>query len=279
VVLNVGLAHVGEFGSREAIAAAKGELVEALPADGVAVLNADDPLVAAMATRTRARVLTFGLGSADVRATEVRLLDGRPVFLLTTPAGAVEVRLPLHGVHHVGNALAAAAVGHELGMPVEQIAAALDGAVPRSRWRMEVTTRADGVTVVNDAYNANPDSMRAALGATVAIAGGRRRWAVLGEMRELGESSAAEHEALGRLVADMDISRLIVVGEGARPTLAGALRARSWPHPPEFATDVEAAVALLRADLAPADVVLVKASRAVGLERVAAALLDQQVIA
>jgi UDP-N-acetylmuramoyl-tripeptide--D-alanyl-D-alanine ligase len=276
VVLNVGLAHVGEFGSRQAIAAAKGELVEALPADGVAVLNADDPLVTAMAARTAARVLTFGLGPADVRATEVRLLDGRPVFELATPAGSAEVRLPLHGAHHVGNALAAAAVGHDLGMSAGQIAAALGAAVPRSRWRMEVTTRADGVTVVNDAYNANPDSMRAALAATVAIAGERRRWAVLGEMRELGESSAAEHAALGRLVADMDISRLIVVGEGARPTLAGALGARSWTHEPEFAVDVDAAVGLLRAQLVPADVVLVKASRAIGLERVAAELLAER---
>jgi UDP-N-acetylmuramoyl-tripeptide--D-alanyl-D-alanine ligase len=274
VVLNVGLAHVGEFGSREAIAAAKGELVEALPADGVAVLNADDPLVAAMAGRTAARVLTFGLGSADVRATDVRLDDGRPVFTLTTPAGSAPVALPLHGAHHVGNALAAAAVGHELGISSSQIAAALAAAAPRSRWRMEVTTRADGVTVVNDAYNANPDSMRAALAATVAIAGQRRRWAVLGEMRELGESSHAEHEALGRLVADMDISRLVVVGEGARPTLAGALEGRSWSAPPAFVADVAGAVDLLRAELAPADVVLVKASRAAGLERVAEALLE-----
>jgi len=277
VVLNVGLAHVGEFGSREAIAAAKGELVEALPADGVAVLNADDPLVAAMAARTAARVLTFGSGAAHVRATDARLVDGRPVFVLTTPAGSAEVRLSLHGAHHVGNALAAAAVGHELGMSPTRIAASLNAARPRSRWRMEVTTRADGVTVVNDAYNANPDSMRAALAATVAIAGERRRWAVLGEMRELGESSAAEHEALGRLVADMDISRLIVVGEGARPTLAGARQARAWTREPQFAADVEGALGLLRAELAPADVVLVKTSRAVGLERVAAALLEEQV--
>ncbi|MBV9831952.1 MAG: UDP-N-acetylmuramoyl-tripeptide--D-alanyl-D-alanine ligase, partial [Marmoricola sp.] len=276
VVLNVGLAHVGEFGSREAIAEAKGELVEALPADGVAVLNADDPLVAAMAARGAARVLTFGFGAADVRATDVRLDAGRPVFMLNTPAGSALVALPLHGAHHVGNALAAAAVGHELGMTPMQIAAALANAEPRSRWRMEVTTRPDGVTVVNDAYNANPDSMRAALAATVAIAGQRRRWAVLGEMRELGDSSTAEHEALGRLVADMDISRLVVVGEGARPTLAGALATRSWAQAPSFVADVESAVDLLRAELAPADVVLVKASRAAGLERVAAALLEGQ---
>ncbi|HEY2834901.1 MAG TPA: UDP-N-acetylmuramoyl-tripeptide--D-alanyl-D-alanine ligase [Sporichthyaceae bacterium] len=275
VVLNVGVAHVGEFGSRQNIALAKGELVEALPAHGAAVLNADDPLVAGMAPRTRARVVTFGLRGAQVTAADVTLDAGRARFELVTPAGRAPVALQLHGAHQVGNALAAAAVGHEAGMTAEEISTALGAAGPRSRWRMEVSTRADGLTVVNDAYNANPDSMRAALAATVAIAGDRRRWAVLGEMRELGESSAAEHEALGRLVADMDISRLLVVGEGARATLAGAQRARTWAHEPAFAPDAEAALAILRAELRTTDVVLVKASRAVGLERIAAGLLEE----
>jgi UDP-N-acetylmuramoyl-tripeptide--D-alanyl-D-alanine ligase len=275
VVLNVGLAHVGEFGSREKIAQAKGELVEALPAQGTAVLNADDPLVAGMASRTRARVVTFGLTAADVTAEDVTLDAGRPRFVLITPAGRAAVELQLHGGHQVANALAAAAVGHELGMSAEQVAAALRAAGPRSRWRMEVNTRSDGLVVVNDAYNANPDSMRAALAATMAIAADRRSWAVLGEMRELGESSAAEHEALGRVVADMEISRLLVVGEGARATLTGALRARTWAEEPAFAPDAEAALAILRAELRTTDVVLVKASRAVGLERVAAGLLEE----
>ena len=276
VVLNVGVAHVGEFGSREAIAAAKGELVEALPPDGVAVLNADDPLVAAMAPRTSARVLTYGRApGADVTATGVELdRAGRPRFTLVTPAGRAEVALTLHGEHHVSNALAAAAVAHELGMPVGAVAAALSAAAPRSRWRMEVTERPDGVTVVNDAYNANPDSMRAAVAALVAIAGPRRSWAVLGEMRELGASSAAEHDALGRLVADTAVQRLVVVGEGARAAHAGALGARRWEEEPVYVPDADGAVALLRRELRPDDVVLVKASRAAGLEQVAAALLD-----
>ncbi|GAA0618594.1 UDP-N-acetylmuramoyl-tripeptide--D-alanyl-D-alanine ligase [Sporichthya brevicatena] len=278
VVLNVGVAHVGEFGSREAIAQAKGELVEALPADGVAVLNADDPLVAAMASRTTARVVTYGLGdgpgdAADVRAEGVTLVDGRARYTLVTPAGSAEVALGLHGAHHVPNSLAAAAVALELGLTPAAIAAALTAATPRSRWRMEVTTRPDGVTVVNDAYNANPDSMRAALEALVAIAGERRSWAVLGEMRELGESSAAEHAAVGRLVADMNISRLVVVGDGARAAHDGALGARAWAQEPVFVPDTVAATALLARELAPADVVLVKASRAAGLEQVAEALL------
>jgi UDP-N-acetylmuramoyl-tripeptide--D-alanyl-D-alanine ligase len=279
VVLNVGVAHVGEFGSREVIAQAKGELVEALPADGTAVLNADDPLVAAMASRTAARVLTFGLRpDADVHAADVSLdPEGRPRFTLRTPDGTAPVALGLHGLHHVANALAAAAVAAVAGMPATAIAAALSAATPRSRWRMEVTTRPDGVTVVNDAYNANPDSMRAALEALVAIAGPRRSWAVLGEMRELGESSAAEHEAVGRLVADMDITRLVVVGDGARATHAGAVAARTWTPgstAPVFVDDVAGAAELLSRELAPEDVVLVKASRAAGLEKVAAALLE-----
>src|SRR5882757_3038895 len=162
VVLNVGVAHVGEFGSRDAIAVAKGELVEALPPGGTAVLNADDPLVAGMAARTKARVLTFGLNGAEVTAEQVTLEAGRGHFVLVTPSGRAPVTLQVHGLHQVGNALAAAAVGHEVGMSAEQIAPALAAAAPRSRWRMEVSTRADGLTVVNDAYNANPDSMRAA---------------------------------------------------------------------------------------------------------------------
>src|SRR5882757_2246323 len=162
VVLNVGVAHVGEFGSRDAIAVAKGELVEALPPGGTAVLNADDPLVAGMAARTKARVLTFGLNGAEVTAEQVTLEAGRGQFVLVTPSGRAPVTLQVHGLHQVGNALAAAAVGHEVGMSAEQIAPALAAATPRSRWRMEVSTRADGLTVVNDAYNANPDSMRAA---------------------------------------------------------------------------------------------------------------------
>lgn len=176
LVLNVGTAHIGEFGGREAIAQAKGELVEALPAEsegGVAVLNADDLLVRAMSSRTKARTVLFGEAEdADVRATEVRMTPrGCPSFTLHTPTGCSDVTLRLYGEHHVSNALAAAAVAHVLGMSVEEIATALSGAGTLSRWRMEVTERADGVTVVNDAYNANPESMRAALRALAAMGG------------------------------------------------------------------------------------------------------------
>lgn len=179
LVLNVGTAHIGEFGGREQIAQAKGELVEALPAEaegGVAVLNADDLLVRGMAARTKARTVLFGEAEdAEIRATEVRMTDrGQASFTLHTPTGCSDVTLRLYGEHHVSNALAAAAVAHVLGMSAQEIATALSGAGTLSRWRMEVTERADGVTIVNDAYNANPESMRAALRALAAMGGAGR---------------------------------------------------------------------------------------------------------
>jgi UDP-N-acetylmuramoyl-tripeptide--D-alanyl-D-alanine ligase len=262
VVLNVGSAHLGEFGSRAAVAAAKGELVAALPADGVAVLNADDPAVAAMAERSAARVVRFGSGpTAAVRAEDVVLDAGRPRFTLVTPSGSAPVALRLVGAHQVGNALATAAVAVELGGTPEGVAAALSAAAPGSRWRMEVTRRQDGVTVVNDAYNANPESMRAALEALVAM-GGRRTWAVLGPMRELGADAGTAHAAVAQAARELGVDRLVAVGTADYP---GARRV----------DDVGGAVELLRAELAPGDVVLLKASRLAGLERVAEALLDQ----
>ncbi|MDT0381065.1 UDP-N-acetylmuramoyl-tripeptide--D-alanyl-D-alanine ligase [Streptomyces sp. DSM 42041] len=283
VVLNVGTAHLGEFGGREQIAQAKGELVEALPpadAGGVAVLNADDPLVRAMSARTRARVVLFGeAGEADVRAENVHLDDrGRPAFTLHTPTGCSDVTLRLYGEHHVSNALAAAAVAHELGMPASEIAAALGAAGTLSRWRMEVSERADGVTVVNDAYNASPDSMRAALRALAAMGRGRRTWAVLGEMAELGDQALAEHDAVGRLAVRLNVHKLVAVGGREAAWLdMGAKNEGSWGEESVHVSDAQAAIELLGEELRPGDVVLVKASRSVGLERVALGLLEGEV--
>ncbi|MEU7277701.1 UDP-N-acetylmuramoyl-tripeptide--D-alanyl-D-alanine ligase [Streptomyces sp. NPDC045431] len=285
LVLNVGSAHIGEFGGREQIAQAKGELVEALPpADegGVAVLNADDPLVRAMESRTRARVTLFGEAeNAHVRAENVRLMEnGRPSFKLHTPTGCSDVTLRLYGEHHVSNALAAAAVAHELGMSVDEIATALSEAGSLSRWRMEVTERPDGVTIVNDAYNANPESMRAALRALAAMgkaaqAKGGRTWAVLGQMAELGDESLAEHDAVGRLAVRLNVGKLVAVGGREASWLQlGAYNEGSWGEESVHVSDAQAAIDLLRSELRPGDVVLVKASRSVGLERVALALLE-----
>ncbi|GGZ49400.1 UDP-N-acetylmuramoyl-tripeptide--D-alanyl-D-alanine ligase [Streptomyces bluensis] len=280
LVLNVGSAHIGEFGGREQIALAKGELVEALPEEGAAILNADDPLVRAMASRTKAKVLLFGeSGEADVRAENVRLTDsGQPAFRLHTPSGASDVTMRLYGEHHVSNALAAAAVAHELGMSAEEIATALSEAGSLSRWRMEVTERPDGVTIVNDAYNANPESMRAALRALAAMGNGRRTWAVLGKMAELGGEALAEHDAVGRLAVRLNVSKLVAVGGREASWLQlGAYNEGSWGEESVHVSDAQAAVDLLRSELRPGDVVLVKASRSVGLESVAQALLDSGV--
>jgi UDP-N-acetylmuramoyl-tripeptide--D-alanyl-D-alanine ligase len=287
VVLNVGSAHLGEFGSREAIAAAKGELVESLPSasdGGVAILNADDPLVAAMAARTSARVVTFGgAPTADVRATDLTLDDlGHAGFTLQLRGRSTSIQLRLVGAHHVSNALAAAAVAAEVGMEIEDIAQALGTAVATSRWRMETTERADGVLIINDAYNANPESMRAALDALASVArsrraSGGRSFSVLGPMAELGDSAPAEHEALGRFAAHLEISEVLAVGEAARPIQVGAALDGTWNGEAAWVPDVEAAIEFLRGAVRPGDVVLVKASRAASLERVALAIAEDSV--
>lgn len=285
VELNVGTAHLGEFGSREQIAKAKAELVEAVGGyrdrPPLVVLNAADPLVAAMRERVPAgaQVITFGAG-ADYRAEQLDVDDaGRPSFRLVAPQGSAMVRLALRGEHAVDNALAAAAAALSAGVAsdVERVADRLGSAGPVSHWRMEVAERADGVTVVNDAYNANPESMRAALRTLAAMSrGGRRRtWAVLGPMGELGECSRPAHQDLGRQVAELAIDRLVAIGPPAGSIHTGAVLAGSWRGESVQVTDVDAAVVLLREQLEPGDVVLVKASRAAGLERVAQALLDQ----
>ncbi|MDO5500197.1 MAG: UDP-N-acetylmuramoyl-tripeptide--D-alanyl-D-alanine ligase [Propionibacteriaceae bacterium] len=291
VVLNVGQAHVGEFGSREAIAVAKGELVEQVPAEGWAVLNGTDQRVVEMAARTRGRIALFsGAGrpgtpadllvwADDVTADD---LDRHSFTLRIEPleggAETAPVTLGLVGRHHVSNAAAAAAAALCAGVPLPAIAEALSAAVPQSRWRMELRERADGVVVVNDAYNANPDSMLAACD-TLARMTRRRRtgrpevrsWAILGQMFELGEVSAEEHEAIGRAVGSLQIDHLIALGADAPAMVAGA-RAGGCEHA-QVAADIAEATALVRP--APGDIVLVKASRAMGLEKVADALVAQ----
>jgi UDP-N-acetylmuramoyl-tripeptide--D-alanyl-D-alanine ligase len=276
-VLCVGLAHAGMFGSIDDVAAAKAELPEALPADGVAVLNADDPRVLAMAGRTRARVVTFGQSpGADVRADGITLDEaGRARFTLVTGTGQAPVRLQLHGGHNVTNALAAAALAGQLGMETSAVADGLSAAVARSRWRMEVTERNDGVTVVNDAYNANPEALRAALSALVTMARGRRAFAVLGPMSELGEQADELHEQAGLAAAGAGLAGLIVVGQEAAPMLTGAKADPAWHGELLQVPDAPAAVAAVEERVRPGDVVLVKASRAANLQRVALALTGE----
>ncbi len=273
-VLCVGNAHAGEFGGQQGIAAAKSELPAALPADGVALLNADDPLVAAMAARTAARVVTFGRSAgADLRAQDVSLDRlSRPRFRLVTTRGSAQVELRLHGEHNVTNALAAAGLAAELGMDLPEIAARLSEATAGSKWRMEVTQRPDGVVVVNDAYNASPEAMTAALTALGVMAAGGRAYAVLGPMTELGERSAEFHEQAGVVAARTGLTGIIAVGEAAAPILTGAKSVPGYAGELLAVPDADAAVAAVTERLRPGDIVLVKASRVIGLETVALAL-------
>jgi UDP-N-acetylmuramoyl-tripeptide--D-alanyl-D-alanine ligase len=274
-VINVGTAHIGEFGSREAIAIAKGEIVESLPAAGVAVLNADDALTAALAGRTDARVLTFG-SAGDVTWRGMELDDlGRPSFELGHGGEWHAVRLQLSGAHQVANAAAAAAIAVAVGRPVAEAARALSGAQPASRWRMELHERPDGMLVVNDAYNANPASMAAAIDTLSEI--GRRRArrtvAVLGEMRELGDDHESGHREVGGAVAAAGVDVLVVVGESAAPIATGARAQESWAGEVIVTASREEAISWLRQNALSTDVVLTKASRGAALEEIAEALL------
>lgn len=275
-VLNVGTAHLSEFGSREAVAQAKGEIVESLPASGVAVLNADDDLTSAMTARSAARTLTFGT-TGDVAWRDVELDDlGRPSFELGYDGAWLPVRLTQSGAHQVANAAAAAALAIGAGLPADVVADRLGGATSASPWRMEVHERSDGLIVVNDAYNANPASMAAAIDALVAIGErrGRRTVAVLGEMLELGSTAAGAHRELGRLVAEAGVDLLVTVGPVAGGIAEGAASVTDWSGTALPTAGRDEALAAVRDNVAAADVVLVKASRGAALEHIADGLLD-----
>lgn len=277
VVLAVGRAHLDGFGTLEAVAEAKAELVERTRPQGVAVLNSDDERVAAMAPKVAAaRTVMYGRSpEAQVRADSVRLdAQGRARFTLHLDGREHEVHLPVYGEHQVSNALAAAAAAHEVGVGAEQIVAALRGAYARSPHRMEVHRTKAGMTIVDDAYNANPDSMRAALRALRHMVSGTggRSVAVLGPMRELGPDSTAEHEAVGAFAYSVGVDRLISVEREGRPLATGALAAGMPRGAVHRASGVSEATAMLRRYLRPGDVTLIKASNGVQLWRVAEAL-------
>jgi UDP-N-acetylmuramoyl-tripeptide--D-alanyl-D-alanine ligase len=279
LVLNVGQAHVGEFGGQAAIAEAKGELVESLPAEGWAVLNMDDPLVWAMSRRTRAQVLPWSIAQPmdnGVWASELAGdAYGRYSFTLHDrregrPEHQVPVQLRLTGRHQVPNAVAAAAAALALGLEINQIGSALAAATPRSRWRMELHDRCDGVRVINDSYNANPESMRAALTTLIELRRtDRNTWAVLGDMLELGDLAPAEHAAIGRLAAELGVDHLVALGDYGPRMISAAVAAGFSGEMAVAVADKKDAVALVTAGLRPGDVVLVKASRGLALDTVA----------
>lgn len=267
IVLTVGLAHVGKFGSQDEIERAKSEMVTDLPETAVAVLNADDPRVARMARSTRARVVTFGLGDADVRAADVDTSATGTSFTVVSDGAELPVRLGILGEHHAMNALAAMTAARAVGVPFERSIAALEGLVRAERWRMEVLERPDGVVIINDAYNASPDSMAAALKTLAQVTRGddRRSVAVLGEMAELGDFADDEHDRIGRLVVRLNVRQLVVVGHNARHIHNAAGLEGSWDGESVLVDTPEEAYDVLRDSLREGDVVLVKSSKSAGL--------------
>ncbi|MET1052903.1 MAG: UDP-N-acetylmuramoyl-tripeptide--D-alanyl-D-alanine ligase [Mycetocola sp.] len=268
VVLKVGLAHAGGFGGIESTTIAKTEMVADLDATGVAILNSDDLRVASMADKTRARVLRFGQEpGADVRATDVTGSRTGTAFTAHVPGeDAVPIRLKVLGEHHVMNALAAIAVAHTLGIPLQRAATALETLTRAERWRMEVLGGRDDVTIINDAYNASPDSMSAAIKTLAQIAEpGTRTIAVLGAMSELGEYSGDEHDRIGLQLVRLNISRLVVVGQEARRMHISAINEGSWDGESVYFGDMDAAYDYLASELTSGDTVLVKSSNSAKL--------------
>jgi UDP-N-acetylmuramoyl-tripeptide--D-alanyl-D-alanine ligase len=274
VVTNVGLAHVGEVGSIENIALAKSELVKSLDSEGIAILNADDPRVMAMSKLSRGNVITFGkAANSDVLISNIQIhRNGTSSFDLSCAGRTEFVELPLLGEHNISNSAAAAAVGIALGMQLDVIANALSEATVLSKWRMEVHELAHHITLINDAYNANPESMRAAFTTLRSYTPHRTTWAVIAGMHELGDSSESEHAALGQFAADCGISHLVIVGDLARPALETALSAGVQAV---WFPEINEASDYIGQKVAADNVLLFKASRSEGLERLAALVMKQ----
>lgn len=267
VVLKVGLAHAGEFGGIEVTQRAKSEIVTQLPSTAVAILNRDDFRVAAMADLTAAGKVWFGLdASADVSADDLRATAAGTTFTLHSDGRSRPVALRILGEHHVMNALAALAVARELGVDLDGAISALEGIERAERWRMELLRPSDGIVVINDGYNASPDSTAAAL-KTLAqiIEPGQRSVAVLGEMNALGEYADEEHDRIGRLVVRLNIHKLVVIGHRARHIHNAAGLEGSWDGESVLVETMDEAYDLVNGDLRAGDVVLVKSSNAAGL--------------
>ena len=266
VVLAVGTAHIGEFGSREVIAQTKGELIASLDKDGIAILGAYDEFTPKMASQHQGQVILFGeKADIQVRAADIEMREGRPHFDLVTPAGRDAVGMRAVGAHQVANALAVAAVGTALALPLELIASSLSTAEISSKWRMELHESAD-LLIINDAYNANPESMSAAMRALVLFAQerGGSAWAFVGKMNELGQTQAPQSAAIGALAVELGIDHLVEINAPEYGEPVGAMVIHQRPT-------IESALDLVDY-FAPGDVVLVKASRSQGFEVLAESL-------
>lgn len=276
VVLKVGLAHVGEFGDIETTFKIKSELANSLSAGTKVLLNADDSYVARMSETTKAEVHWFGTGSdSDIRAEDISVTLAGTVFQFTCKDFSAQVRLRILGEHQVMNALAALGVASLLNLDLKVAVAALEEMQLAERWRMQILPGLNGSIVINDAYNASPDSMKAAL-QTLATIGrqGHRTIAVLGEMAELGRYSVEEHDAMGRIAVRLNIDEVVVVGEAAKIIHMGASQEGSWDGESKFFPSISDALQHLRGLLGVGDVVLVKSSNSAGLRALGDALAE-----
>ena len=271
VVTNVGLAHVGEVGTIADIADAKAELVESLQNNGIAILNADDENVLAMQGRTQAHVVTYGLNSeAHIRATDVSVhSDGTTSFTVQVSTQTQDVTLPLIGTHNVSNALAAIAVGMSTGLSLVDCADALASVELKSKWRMERHELDRGIVLINDAYNANPDSMKAAIASLATFTSAHQTWLVVAGMHELGNDSQNLHRTIGMSARTAGINHVVVIGETAKPVVDGAGDIAVW------VPDRLAAADYIEKNISSNDAILVKASRSEGLEVLAQELEDR----
>jgi len=268
IILKVGLAHVGEFGSIDVTAKIKSELASSLGPNAKVILNADDSYVRDMQKVTKAALSWFGTSEeASYRASNVATLVDGTSYTMHWPDGDEQtIRLNILGDVHIMNALAASCAAHLLGVSKQVISETLSSMQLAERWRMQRVVRADGVTIINDAYNASPDSMKAAL-QTLAQLGrfGSRTIAVLGHMAELGELSVAEHDSVGRLVVRLNIDQLVVVGDLAKVIHMGASQEGSWDGESKFFPSIDEALDYLRGILSQGDTVLVKSSKSANL--------------
>ena len=275
VELKVGLAHVGEFGGIEVTARIKAELIKHVRPGGVLVYNADDSYCSAMAETFAGRSVSFGTGSSDYQASGHRIsLDGTSAEIKYPDGQTSTLQLQILGEHQVMNALATIAVCDSLKLDRKRVIDALSALPLAERWRMQLS-EVDGVAIINDAYNASPDSTKAAL-QTLAILGretGRRTVAVLGEMAELGEFAAEQHDAIGRIVVRLNIDQLIVVGEKAKLIHMGASQEGSWDGESKFFDSIDAALDEVREMLMTGDIVLIKSSKSANLRHLGDALM------
>jgi UDP-N-acetylmuramoyl-tripeptide--D-alanyl-D-alanine ligase len=272
VVLRVGTAHIGEFGSAEAVATAKSEMISSLNNSAVAILGQYDPFTQKMQSLHDGKIITFGESTAaDVRATDIEIREGRPHFDLVTSAGRAAVGLRIVGIHQVANALAAAAVATTLGASIDLIAGALSTAELHSKWRMEIS-EITGVVLINDSYNSSPESAEAALRTLVLFAQerGGQSWAFLGKMHELGASSRDRHTGIGTLASELGIDHLVCVAAPEYADEIGTICAMDV-HLLESKSEALALVTQMRSG----DVILVKASRAEAFEEIAQGITDQ----